>query len=197
MRTGWRWWFHSRRLSIVIAIAAIGPVLVAVASGLPLPTMTSSGIRTLVPLGLVAGLATTTSFARMMVTASDLEQVAVRPVRRAEDLAIVAIVSLSGAAMMLVGPNAGTTGFAAARNLLGFLGLFLIGLRVAGSMGSALLPVAYFLGAAMFGFAEGSARFWAFPVEQRPEQSWPVVLMVLLVGILTRVSSSRGDQCPH
>lgn len=77
------------------------------------------------------------------------------------------------------------TGFTFTRNLLGYLGLMLIGRQVVGRNLSVLLPLAFVLAVMLIGrYANGSSRWWAWPLAPpHLSHTWLFAGGLLVIGL--------------
>lgn len=128
------------------------------------------------------------------------EFLAVRPVQVLDAAAIgmicVVVLSFGLAERLLFGSD---TGFAFARNVLGYIGLMLIGRQALGRNLSVLLPLAFVLAVMLVGrYASGAGRWWAWPLAPPgASRGWLFATGLLVVGVLLtavrRLPPGRAD----
>jgi hypothetical protein len=186
-------WLAVRRFWLILGVVAgITAVLLTVGSlNIPMPGLLSSqGL--LVPIALLAPLALSTVLA-FGLTAGDelLEMVSSRPIL----LLDTGLLYLTTALLLAIGFVLDATGLsdfgaAAGRNACGYVGLMLLGRRLAGGQAASLFPAGFALGAAAFGGdPSGNPRWWAWLLaDASDDRSWllAVGLFVVAAVLLTR-----------
>lgn len=186
-------WLRVRRLRLMIVVlAGITAVLLTVGSvSIPMPgLMSAHGL--LVPIALLAPLALSTVLA-FCLTAGDelLESVSSRAIRSLD----TGLIYAATFAMLVVGVVLDVAGLseygaAAGRDACGYVGLMLLGRRIAGGQAASLFPAGLALATAAFGGdPSGRPRWWAWPLaDATDERSWllAIGLFVIAAAFLTR-----------
>lgn len=189
-------WLRVRRArQVALTILVFGLLLIpTTALYLPLPNF-FGGASLAIPVGFVLPMVVPVALAWSLTQGSSmLEAVASRPIRRF-DAAYLLTAGLFAFVLCLlafiVGKN--PIALAAGRNVLGYLGLTLVGSRVGGPTSAALMPAALVMGTSLFGsHSTGYPRWWAWPIasSDRPE-SWVFALAILILGVA--VTLMRSD----
>lgn len=183
-----RLWLRVRRArEVALTILAFGLLLViTTALYLPLPNFFGGGMIA-IPVGFILPMIIPVALTWSLTQGSPvLEAVASRPIRHF-DTAYLLAAALFAFALCLLAYHVGGNpiALAAGRNVLGYLGLTLIGSRVAGPMSAAMVPAALIMTTSLFGsHATGYPRWWAWPIApfNRPE-SWLFALALLILGV--------------
>jgi hypothetical protein len=161
------WWARNRRIGR-IAAAIVVAILVSALLGnvvIPLPSLRTTGgvavplvmVLPLLPVAaLVGGFASAPRHAELL----GIRRVALLDVA----LCVGAAVLTLTASLAVVTGGGGSAGVALARNLIGYLGLGLIGLCCLGPHAATALPTGYVLTAGLFGMHAGRQPDpWAWP----------------------------------
>jgi hypothetical protein len=185
--------------SIVLAAALLIP---AGTRSLPLP-----GLDGMSSLGMPLALFLPVVIAIALVyglSAGDpwLEAVAARPLPAIDAVFSVFVafgaLAVYAAVWFVFGDAWSLYPLEAGRNVVGYVGLALMGRVILGPRLAGLLPVVVAIGVALLGFhANGSPRWWAWPVaDARDEFSWLAAALILVLGAVTTAfgfSRTVGD----
>lgn len=157
-------WLRARRVRLVAL--AVGSVIALVGLMgqviIPMPGLFSAaGLA--VPIALVLPLLLSTALALGLAGGNVLlEAAAARPVV-AMDVVLVVVAAVSAVVGLFLIDGPSHLGAAAARNTLGYVGLYGIGRRLLGEAAGSTLPVAALLALAAFGAdPSGHPRSWAW-----------------------------------
>lgn len=144
-----------------------------------------------IPLALYGPLAVAIAVAAALAAGeARLEAVASRPLPLLDALYGVAVALTALAACLLVWLLAGNAwsvyALEAGRNAVGYVGLTLLARPIVGPRAAALPAIAAAIVAALLGsYADGSARWWAWPIsDARDERSWLLAFATLALGAL-------------
>lgn len=157
-------WLRARRAPLVAfaGVSVVGLVALTGQVVIPMPGLfNAAGLA--VPIALVLPLLLSTALALGLAGGNiSLEAAAARPVLALDVIFVLVAAGSAVAGLFLIdGPH--HLGAAAARNVLGYVGLYGIGRRVFGEAAGATLPVAALLVMAAFGAdASGHPRSWAW-----------------------------------
>lgn len=189
-------WLRVRRARVIaLVVLAIAMVCVAFDGVLiPLPTLGSLRglevhVATLAPLAVAITLAW-----GLAMGEGALQRAPTRPIDLL-DTAYAGIVAVLSAALFAACQALALShvGVLAARDVIGYIGLMLLGRSLLGSNGAALLPVGMILLVAAFG-ADGSGdpRGWAWPVLPSSDQgSWVFALGAFAAGLVVSATGLR------
>lgn len=189
-------WLRVRRLRPIAVVTVLVSLIALLLGGLiiPLPSLGSlSGLR--IPIALIAPLAVAVTVAwGLSIGAGPSERAAVRPIDRLDASFVAAIAGVT-AVLLAAGEFAGvtTTGYAAARNALGYVGLMLLGRWLLGSHAASVVPVGWILLIAAFGSdGAGEPRWWVWPLlPWQDALSWAFSLAIFLTGLALAASDHR------
>ncbi|MEU9890809.1 hypothetical protein [Sphaerisporangium sp. NPDC051011] len=192
----------ARRTKAVTGVLVLTVALVAVLSGMQIPALNIlGGGKSYVPVGVLLpllGVAGLVSF--MTNVPGELEITAVRPVQWYNAIAI----SVAALSVLVIGALLGVSGlqahaFAAARNLVGYMGLAMLGQKLVGRHAAILFPVVFAFGTMTAGRRPGGHPWpWAWPLfESEHVPAALVAVAVFLVGLLVTLSRARPVRRPR
>ena len=168
-------------LGVAITLVLVGDL------SLPIPNL-FGGLHFGVPLALLIPVAVAIVVAWGLGAGDPLvEAVASRPIRlldTAYALAAATLMLVVGACIYALGTT--TLVLSAGRNVLGYVGLMLVGRRILGTQAAAVLPAGVVIGTALLGRrSDGQPRWWAWPLADADNAwAWGIAVLLLLIGAL-------------
>ena len=180
-------WLRVRRartcaLTIFVVLCVLVP---ANTLYLPVPNLLG-GPHLAIPLALLVPIAISIAVAFSFTMGDPLvEAVASRPILWLDAAYSLSIAVITSLLCVTIGLASSTTyAVAAGRNVLGYVGLTLIGRRVIGVQGAALVPAGFVLVASLFGSRRNrQAYWWAWPLASETSVlAWAMALLLLVLG---------------
>lgn len=182
-------WLRVRRAyQCVITIIIVAIALIPARSFyLPLPNLLG-GPRLAVPLTFLLPVAVAIVVAWGLAAGDPLiEAIASRPLKLFDVGYAFSAALLALAACVLVWLTSGTDlALAAGRNVLGYIGLVLVGRRLIGAHAAALLPAGFAIAVSLFGTGIGrQTRLWAWPLAGAYDPiGWSSAIILLILGMI-------------
>jgi hypothetical protein len=191
-------WLRARQTpAVALVVLLVAASLVPAGTRiLPLPGLGNvAGLG--IPLALFAPVVIAIAvIAGLAAGEARLEAVAARPLPVLDAIygASVAVVALGLCTLVWIAVGNAWTIYPleAGRNALGYVGLALLGRVFLGPRAAGLVSVAAAVGAALLGsHADGSARWWAWPIaDARDELSWILAFLSLALGVVATALES-------
>jgi len=191
-------WLRARHVGWIAAVALVLSLVAGLATGrlpgLNVLYQNSEGA----PLRLVLPALVATAVVTSMISPTPrAERAAARlPARSLLLAGVLAVVALATAecASVVVGPDATPGVFS--RNLLGFVGIGLIGRAVLPTTLAPLLPLAVMIPTLTLGVPEGDLLSWPLLAEVQDPRGWLMAELLLVLGVLLErareVRATRG-----
>lgn len=192
------WWWRNRRYAMHFSVVAgsLVAVLLVGDTAFPVPNL-FGGSSLRLPIMLLLPLASSSMVSYCLSRSDRLELTGIRPTRWLDCAVMVttAVVGLlAGSLIQVAGLN--DQGFAVGRNMVGYIGLSLIGAAIVGAQASSLFPVTVALVTSSLGAqVNGQARNWAWPAANA-ESVLALVLAVatLVLGLLCGPAWGRAGR---
>ncbi|ONH60492.1 hypothetical protein CcI49_10400 [Frankia sp. CcI49] len=182
------WWWRNRgyTMHFSVVVGTLVAVLLVGDAAFPVPSLLGgSSLR--LPVMLLLPLAPSSVASYCLSRRDGLELTGTQPTRWLDCAVMVmtaAIGMLAGTLLQVTGLN--DQGFAAGRNMAGYIGLSLVGVAIVGAQASSLFPVTVAVVTSSLGAqVNGQARSWAWPAAGAESLlALVVALATLVLGLL-------------